>query len=882
MDSWLDYCGSIVPEHGREDASSALCAPGTPEPARPPGSQGASVSGRPGRGRPAGSRILREVVRDNPEMQFKAESTSANVSILDLLSGRGAPAQRSSSSTSELLPLATVPEAKVACSPQVTAASLLSGAAAPLLGKTFAHLVLFQSREGTAAAANRPQEPTADTTHLPDGETDDADKGGMMAVIEHSFGDSTANHVKSMSALAEDLGMTRATLGRHKQVLAASLVQAFSVSWSCCLQRVHRLIRDGIMRGHCLIKKRVYDETPLKLRIKVQGGQSHEQAYSVAKTLQSRFSLGMLCERIPSQTFFFMHGLVASPLQVVFRTKAEHLFEAQQAVEGLVPGLDKVAKSFDMTMQMTSTDRYSANEVTEQAMNFVTPDQTRLHLWCDVHRLSACQTWQLGIASSHISGVIGLSLLMREAGALTELRKCISQVFHDRLEVVYGDPPTGQIQAHRKAILKMFLGEDVTKREEPLAGKRARQRATLDFFCNGDWEQADKIQFFSLQPVDKQQLLQAFDRLVVPALLPAGISMFPRHRWHGGELAVDEAGLLFAVHNIGGIALQMFLTGQSPDRALAAESSEDPSNAALDDLDPGELPAVDTCVAESVPQGPQESQQENARSPDATDWKAAKQSMKRMTTAWVDSKPGPVLVVVRAAMTASVRLMRKFLYLASLSWEKHQQLQALRGKKRSFRLLEAWCARDVATAFATLRDTFHTPLLALPLTARTNSIKVLSFRLLARMAGALHNLIRLPRSGFPYRLYGLLSSDSKPELDEMADKLLRSPVCLRDPASKAILSKFANVDALTGPAAKATLEACALLAEVDVVSIETRHASARRLLMARQQSWSPAFADLSAEHLCRMVRTEMHQDFTTRWTRTRELRSEISDSSSIR
>ena len=478
---------------------------------------------------------------------------------------------------------------------------------------------------------------------------------------------------------------------------------------------------------------------------------------------------------------------------------------------------------------------------------------------------------------------------MREAGASAELRSCMSRVIHERLKVEYSAAPTGQVADHRKAVLKLFLGDELTAKEEKSAVKRARQRAILNFFCNGDWE-SDTIQFYSTTPIDRNNAVKLFEKYVLWAILPNAISMFPRHRWHGGEAAVDEAGLLFAVHNIGGAALSMFLGDRPLPAAVPAaapsagvdddlEELTDVGQGLLDALatdmqetDPGELLAVDACVAETpagpvgqdaVQQPPEPQPQGSAAaggsSGDAVDWKAVKQSMKRMVTAWAESKPGPVLVIVRTAMRASVRLMRKFLYVASASWEKHQQLQAAQGHKRSYRVLEAWNGTDVSAAFSTLEQSFHDPIVALPLSARTNAFQVLAFRLIARMAGALHLLLSLPRSQFPYKLFSLLTSEDDTIQAQIAEELLASPPCLRDPASDAILTRFACPHKLTSAAAKATLQACALMSEVDVVSIETRHAAARRLLVSRQHTWSPAFADLAAEHLCRMARTDMQQ-----------------------
>ncbi|CAE7484091.1 unnamed protein product [Symbiodinium sp. KB8] len=243
---------------------------------------------------------------------------------------------------------------------------------------------------------------------------------------------------------------------------------------------------------------------------------------------------------------------------------------------------------------------------------------------------------------------------------------------------------------------------------------------------------------------------------------------------------------------------------------------------------------------DSEPSTTEDKTQAAAASGDAMpNWKDLKLSMKRLVLAWIKTQPGAVLMLTRATMQAGVQLMRP----------------------RSYRVLEAWQNDDVRSAFTALRDCFHSPLPALPLTARTNSMKVLGFRLLARVAGALHLLLRVTRAGFPHRLFSLLQPATSQERLDLAEKLLSSPACLWDHATKHILEKFPTPQKLTSTVATATLQALALMAENDVVSIETRHAAARRLLMARQQTWSTAFPDLAAEHLCRQARAEMHDVF---------------------
>ena len=377
-----------------------------------------------------------------------------------------------------------------------TVTSLLSQAGAPLLQKVFALLasadaVEQQSTGGLAEAVAQAMEQDSFTNMVKLEEVDDNsdnDKATALLVLQQSFRNPVC-HLKSLSALAGDLNLARSTLSRNKQAVACGITTAISVSWGCCLARVGYAIDSKVLKKkHLLVKKRVYDETPFRMRVKKQQQQQRQQQQQqqqqqqpksvVAKTLQTRFSLGMLLEHVPTKSMIFLHGLVITPLQVVQRTRAEDLFRAQTAVERLVPGLDNATKDFETTIQLVTTDRYSANNVCEQAMTFASEGQARMHFWCDVHRLSTCKTWQLAIVDSHVSAMISLSLLMRECGALEQIHDCMKRVVENRLTVEYDTPPAGQVKEHREAVLNLLLGSNLTKK----LGQCQCQRSFCGFF----------------------------------------------------------------------------------------------------------------------------------------------------------------------------------------------------------------------------------------------------------------------------------------------------------------------------------------------------------------------------------------------------------------
>ena len=760
----------------------------------------------------------------------------------------------------------------VAC-PAGIAASLLSRSGASLLQRKFLFLALRHHTRSTSTDCNQgdkvedTDKAAVSSSGGDSGVHEDSDPT-VMNVLDRSI--SSDGHVRTLSAQAADLGIARKTLTRHKHAIASCLVQATGISWACFLQRIAELIQNRVLKGVCLIRKRVYDETPFRMRVSVAAEEGatgkNETTHSLAKTLQTRYSLGLLLQHVASKSLFFVHGLMAVPLQILQRTKAENLFEAQKQVERLIPGIDEMSKHFTRTIQLATTDRYSANTVAEQALRGLNPSHLAFHLSCDVHRLSTCQTWQLGVVASHISALISASLIMREAGALTHMQQCIFKVIQDRLVVEYGQPPGGQMQEHRAAVINLFLGGDLSKKEDSLALKRARQRAILKYYLNGDWE-SETIHVYSSSHVNRAQLLQAMRKFVVPALLPSAISLFPRNRWHGGETAVDEAGLLFACHNIGPAAFKMFLEKKDKSDIAAGNVAVDEAgqyeHVSRLAVDPGSIAEVDMCLdhVNTQRQDPADAQDDGLQpaASSAVDWAEINRSMRRMVGSWLKSSPAPCLVIIRHTMGPAVNLMRKLLSQAGEAWEKRQQLKAARGEKRQYRISEAFRGNDVTSAFEDLARRFHEPILALPLTARDNSFKVLAFRLLARFAGALHLVLKVHRGGFPFKLFEMMLAGNPEGRKEVATKISTSPSCLFDQGTRDFLSEFDSVDKLCSDEGLAALQALAVMAEVDVVSIETRHAAARRLLMSRHQTWGFAFADVAAEHLCRQMRRNLFE-----------------------
>ena len=151
--------------------------------------------------------------------------------------------------------------------------------------------------------------------------------------------------------------------------------------------------------------------------------------------------------------------------------------------------------------------------------------------------------------------------------------------------------------------------------------------------------------------------------------------------------------------------------------------------------------------------------------------------------------------------------------------------------------------------FEQIDASFHSLPLAVPSKSRTRAHRVLLFCMLARLRGALDFFIRSLQEGCPYACALLLMDATT----GAADVLLSTKECMRDDFTAKLLETFPTVDALLSEACQAILCAAFDMCELDVASIECRHASVRHLLDKKSATWDTVLQALSADFLVRQA-----------------------------
>ena len=114
--------------------------------------------------------------------------------------------------------------------------------------------------------------------------------------------------------------------------------------------------------------------------------------------------------------------------------------------------------------------------------------------------------------------------------------------------------------------------------------------------------------------------------------------------------------------------------------------------------------------------------------------------------------------------------------------------------------------------------------------------------MLSRGGSSVQHLVTDVHKGFPFQLFRCL--DGPAAAAEVKD----SRPCLRDPVAAWMLRNFPEPRDLCSERATAILSALGHQMDFDIMSIEAKHSSNRRLVVRQSvQTWPMAFAHLSAD-----------------------------------
>ena len=228
-------------------------------------------------------------------------------------------------------------------------------------------------------------------------------------------------------------------------------------------------------------------------------------------------------------------------------------------------------------------------------------------------------------------------------------------------------------------------------------------------------------------------------------------------------------------------------------------------------------------------------------------WAELNKASRRKAAMYASAAPGSIVLLMLFAAKPILRLLVRFIGLSSKAFDRQQESRTLAGEPRTYRVLEVAMGRPLGTFDRELTALMHSPCTLLPAAKSTLSMRGLLFRMLSRCAGAVHQLLRVSHQGCPYRLFKALEG--------CAYEVSNIPFCLRDPLTRHILETYEDdYSMLQGEEAQHILSSIAHVLSLDVLEIEARHSSARRLITVRSvQTWRLSMCQLNADWYTRQL-----------------------------
>jgi hypothetical protein len=565
---------------------------------------------------------------------------------------------------------------------------------------------------------------------------------------------------------------------------------------------------------------------------------------------------------------------------VLDRCTADNLKHALSDIVGVVPELDRLARKCQLSLQLSTTDRFPANFRCEKAIQAEDPSckWVKCHLPCDVHKVSTSQGSQFELLSSHVSSMLNLGLSMTPAQSTASMRSALERLFEAKLRVIYSVPPEGDTLKHRLAVLDLFLSL-----QNSSAGKRALpklQRAIISFFLNGDIQNEISIEHYCAHGccVDHDDTLRKIKQWLVPCLLPFACPILARARWLGSDRTIDWCGLLASHHNILGDLLSLwhgvpakpahkgqdeqddgaaFVGGVADVGSCCSDHQPDASRAARDasseqhggnngvpllaasDVRPDQSSTSSNVDAAQTPGAPEDQAVPPAAS--TFDWAEFQKKVKQDAVTWAAGGVAHILVAMRICMQPLLHFMLHLLYMTSKEWHVQQLQASAEGKPRKFKPVEVCKAAQDSDFIKEIVQLMQSSPPAIPDYACLKSTGSLMFRLLARGAAAGFQLVIVAHRGYPYKLFLALLGD------EFTDEILMQS-CQFDELATAICGMFPLAADMSSPKCQAILSCIASFLEIDNAAIEGRHASTRRVIVVRSaQTHAVSLEMISAE-----------------------------------
>lgn len=667
----------------------------------------------------------------------------------------------------------------------------------------------------------------------------------MAQTILSDLTSSSATAVVSDSAAAQRLGVDRKKLRVCRNRFACAAVLCERLMAKHMMHAVIAEVRRQGGRTITLCEFPRYDETPMISRVKdldivydlthgrralVEGAALPKVTYEALpqKILQTEWKYAMLFE--VSGKYIVIEMNLLSLVQTMAKGNAE-TYESALRISGL--DLQPFCSLFPLVQRVASTDGDSAVARAERHIAQSRPHIAPLHLRCVVHRAASMKESVMRIKAGLAQEITHVVLSLRASRGIVVFRRIVKNLVLSKLRIDRTSLPTAEHQSHHRRILGAFLPSTT--------GEVSVQKATIAALANGDWSDTTTITHHCLgSPLADHEIRAAFSTAFISALVGSGPNSFPSRNWVGAEHAPTWLGLLAACHGL----LQAAYCQWAREMAGHGRLAENGVGASDVGVVDGGAPAIadEEPAAAAMPREATYTAVQPAIGghPSVDQLREEHAKFRATGVRWLSSRRHVAveMLCVRMALEPHRRFMARHLQMAGAEWDEMQMAegatQMLRGEAEepeattAPRLLRAF---EGALELATLREVHHLMSSGdiwalLPCYARTPAIQNDLFRMLSRSACRAHR-IRYLHQGYPYRMFGLIGNSKT----EVLSQIWKDEKCVRDAWSQRIVEHF-GAD-LGGLDAAAVLKSIAAVAHEETVQIETRHATLRRVLLAR-------------------------------------------------
>jgi hypothetical protein len=613
-------------------------------------------------------------------------------------------------------------------------------------------------------------------------------------------------------------------------MVAASVFWSSRLFVSSLMSHIHYRNGAGSLEIIGTVRFLAQDETPLKLRVPEAElpTAAHlavaSKAASAKKTekrtcnvYQSEARIGVVLRHRGS--IAFLDVPLVTPLLVANSGKAECIAQVMSRSTDLAMWETVASTRGTLSIDVSSSDSAAPNLKYERSVmdSSKGSNKLRLHLVCEVHHLSNTQGRAYEVVAQTISGQMACTLSMGESGATGTFRKCLGAALRSSV-VAYpcGPPPADDPRIRRRdALLDLCISR---------AKAGMKRRRALEADLHSDLESL-RIEWYAGRETTDCDL-DAWAERVAANLFPAGWEIFPRHRWLTKASSIQEAALLAMMHGL--------LTRTI--RAYVPALHGAPIAVQVPDLwDAGEPIDSDDEMPLDRPRCPNSS----------NDWAEFNQKQRGDTRRFGESSPGPELIVACLVLKTTTRLMNSMQSIASSHWEEQQQFRAMTaGEPIVTRLQIAQEQLFTSKFFREVEPLLHDAgpwELLLPRKSRTFTLCSKAFAMLMRASGGISHLLHRPHTGYPFKLFALLGE----QREQVLTAIEKDPECLKDDFSRDFLGHFAG--RLLSEESRAMLLAVSIGAHIEICRLECRHATVRRLLRGRNQTWAKPLTSVSTD-----------------------------------